>query len=777
MKATVKMLMALSLVLLSAVTSVVQAEAVRPTISAYSSVELVSEVSSVKPGQTFTLGLVVTPDVTWHNYWMNPGEAGLEMKIRWKDLPEGVVVDDFVYEIPHIVAMGDIVTYGYSEPNTITMNVSVPADYAGDSLTLGGKSTYLVCDDGNCVMQNAQVSITLPVGDGAVDAGNTEIFTATRAHQPESVEWSAAVYVPADGASVNFEVAFPEDGAKDIYVWPVAHKLIKHTHDQNGVELDNGQKSSITIVNGVLKANLPATANLAGKLEKDATKAPEKRKYDSSGLMITYTDASGNKQAKFIADAPRVDAAGTVDGAAAAGGDDDDLGILYAIILAFGGGLVLNLMPCVLPVLSLKMLSLAKMGDSHPREVRSSGIYYTVGVLVSFMVMAAIVIAIKAAGEAASWGFQMTNPIFVLSMVMLMTLIGMNLLGAFEFGTSMMGVGSNLTEGEAHSNKSSFWTGVLAVVVATPCTAPMMAPALGYAFTLPWYGAMVIFLGLGMGLAFPYLLIAFVPGARRIVPSPGPWMSIFKTALAFPMFATAAWLIWVLGSKDAMVWAIAAALAIALGGWAWGKIPMATRPVAWKVTAVLALAVTVGLGYLAIDRKEISITMRNAAKVEKTETIKTINALKAALKEAAQSGGELSAEAQALLDSSAGGSHAAEMPYTEKDLMELLANGQPVFAYFTADWCVSCKVNEKTALHRDETTTFLAENGIQVMVGDDTDGDPEIAKLIQLYKHPGVPLYLYYKPGDSLKDGRKLPQLLPTPSVLIDGIKEFRGEL
>ncbi|WIO74006.1 cytochrome c biogenesis protein CcdA [Porticoccaceae bacterium LTM1] len=761
-----KVMRATLVMMLSLTAAISQAEPVRDS---YSSLELVSEVSSVKPGDVFTLGLIVKPDAGWHNYWMNPGEAGKNMTIRWKDLAEGTEIADFVYAVPHIVAMGDIVTYGYSEENVITMDVSVPAGYTGDSLTLTGKASYLVCDDANCVPQSASLSITLPIGNGAIDAGNAETFKSARDHQPEVVDWNAAFYISEDNATVTYEVAFPEKGATNIYLWPATEKLIKHTNTQ----------PSISVKDGVLTAPLEAMDSLAKKLERDAGKAPEKRKYERSALLLTYTDANGNEQAKFVADAPRVDGAGTVKAAAVAstGGSDseDDMGLLYALGAAFLGGLILNLMPCVLPVLSLKMLSLSKMGESHPREVRSSGIFYTVGVVLSFLALAAVVIGIKSAGEAASWGFQMQNPIVVLSLVLLMTLIGMNLLGAFEFGTSMMNVGSNLTnEGDAHSKKSSFWTGVLAVVVATPCTAPFMAGALGYAFTQPVAVSLLIFVFLGLGLAFPYLLIAFVPGARRIVPNPGPWMSVFKTALAFPMFGTAIWLIWVMGDKDAMLWTMAAALTIALAAWAWGKVPMANKPNAWRVTAAIFVLALYYPFATAIDRKEESITAREVAKAEKTETLKTINALRSALKEAIDNGGKVTGDGAALLEQTHG-AHSAEMPYSEQELMAMLSEGKEVFAYFTADWCVSCKVNEKASLHKDETLKFFADNNIHVMVGDNTDLDEEINRIIELYKHPGVPLYLYFKPGDSLQDGRKLPQLLPSPGVLINSIKEYRG--
>ncbi|MGS2724694.1 cytochrome c biogenesis protein CcdA [Porticoccus sp. GXU_MW_L64] len=769
MKAVLRTLLSTVLVVATAISTVVQAEPARGT---YSTIDLISEVSSVKPGKDFTLALLVTPDPSWHNYWVNPGEAGKAMKVRWKDLPTGVEVGEFTYETPHLASMAGIVTYGYDAMNAITMKVSVPADYSGGDITLGGKASYLVCDDANCVPQSVPVSITLPIGGGDIDPANVDAFKSARNHQPENVNWKAAFYPNADLSRVRFEVSFPEQGASDIYLWPSVQKMVEHTMTQE-----------TQVSNGVLSADMTAGKRL--------------KRYEQIDLLVTYKDANGNKQAKFISgvskngvetsesNAAAAPASGSDSGsggsggtpaaaeqlavsAPAAQGGEASISFLWALVLAFGGGLILNLMPCVLPVLSLKMLSLAKMGDSHPREVRSSGVFYTVGVLVSFLIMASIVIAIKAAGEAVAWGFQLTNPIFVLSMVLLMVLIGMNLLGAFEFGTSMMNVGSNLTdEGETHSKKSSFWTGVLAVVVATPCTAPMMAPALGYAFTLPWYGALVIFMGLGFGLAFPYLLIAFVPNARRIVPNPGPWMSVFKTVLAFPMFGTAAWLIWVLGGTDAMVWAIAASLAIALAAWAWGKIPMATSPNAWRVTAVLALAVVVGFGSLAMDRKELAVSQQENAK----QMRQGVSDLIAIIEDA---GLELDTEQRTKVQlalATTGG----EAPYTEEALMKSLANGERVFAYFTADWCVSCKANEKTALHKEATQKFFAEEGIKVFIGDDTNGDPEIAKILELYNQPGVPLYLYFEPGDSLTGAHRLPQLLPSPSTIIDGIKNSRG--
>ncbi len=708
-------LVAIALVLLVVSAVVVRADASR---SNHSSIELVSEVSSIAPGQTFTVGLYVMPDDHWHNYWVNPGDAGKGMKVKWS-LPEGFSVGELKYPIPEIVEMGDIVTYGYSGPNTLLMEVTAPADLmAGGRVTLKGKARWLVCDDANCVPERGPVELDLPVGDGSVDIGNAGLFKTARQEQPKPVDWPAAFYLSgeADNKKVNFEVSFPVPGAREIYVYPVAEKLIDHS---------GGQLASVE--DGLLRVH----AGAGFRAERT----------DATGVLVTWQDGDGVQQAGLVENAPKVDGAGKVKAVAApvrSGGDSGktagggvggsvSIGLLGAIGAAFLGGLILNLMPCVLPVLSLKALSLVKLAEKHPRWVRENGLYYTAGVVASFAALGGVLLLLRALGSEIGWGFQLQNPAILLVCVLVIVLVGLNLLGVFEVGTGLMNAGADLTEGR--SNKSAFFTGVLAVVVATPCMAPFMAVATGFALTQHAITGILIFVVLGLGLAFPYLLVAFFPTARKMLPQPGAWMQVFKEVMAFPMFATALYFLWVLGnSRGVMVMtaSLGAILILAISAWAWGRSTASAKPMVWRVVAAVGLAGVVwmanaGLG-LATDKNTV---------------------------------------------------HAeGEISWSEQGLNELLQQDASVFAYFTADWCVSCKVNEKASLHTRTVQQYFADNDIKVIVGDWTDEDAEITAFLGRYGRAGVPLYLYFKPGTSIDNAKVLPQLLLSPSAIIDELED-----
>lgn len=710
MRANLQALIAVSLMWLTGV-SAVHANEVR---SNHSTIELVSEVASVAPGQTFTVGLYVVPDPEWHNYWVNPGDAGKGMEIEWS-LPEGFRVGELRYPTPGIVNMGDIVTYGYSGPNTLLVDITAPTEGLSDSVTLGGSARWLVCDDANCVPERGSVSLRLPIGDGANDIGNAGLFNTARQEQPQPVDWPAAFYLSdgADNQTIHFEVSFPEPAVRDIYVYPLAQKLIDHS---------GGQR--VTLETGLLSVEAGVGSRVSGT--------------NRTGLVISYRDDSGAQQARLIESAQRVTGVGTVKAAvplnegANAGGSGLDragnvsVGLFVALGAAFLGGLILNLMPCVLPVLSLKALSLVKLAEKHPRWVRENGLYYTVGVAVSFAALGGALLVLRAFGSEVGWGFQLQNPAILLVCVLVIVLVGLNLLGVFEVGTGLMNAGADLTEGR--SNKSAFFTGVLAVVVAAPCMAPFMAVATGFALTQHPTVGLLIFVVVGLGLASPYLLIAFLPSARRFLPQPGAWMQVFKEMMAFPMFAAALYFLWVLGnSRGIMVMtaSLAAILILAIAAWAWGRSAKSSRPMVWRLVAVAGLVGTIwvsdiGLG-LATDK----------ALVRKNN----------------------------------------EIAYTEERLTELLAQDAPVFAYFTADWCVSCKVNEKASLHTETVQRYFAENGIEVVVGDWTDENPEITALLERYGRAGVPLYLYFRPGSAIGDAQVLPQLLLGPNAIIDQLK------
>ena len=388
------------------------------------------------------------------------------------------------------------------------------------------------------------------------------------------------------------------------------------------------------------------------------------------------------------------------------------VGLLGSLLFALIGGLILNLMPCVLPVLSFKALGLAQASRSHA-HARAHALWYTAGVLASFAVIGALVLALRSAGQAMGWGFQLQQPEVVAGLTLLMFAIGLSLSGVFQFGATMVGVGQSLTEKSGATG--DFFTGVLAVVVASPCTAPFMAGALSYAFTAPVLPAMLVFLALGLGLALPFLLIGFVPALASRLPRPGAWMETLKHWLAFPMYLTAVWLLWVFGKQrgmDAVGVLLIAAVLLALGLWWLEKQRYTERP-AQKVLAWMLIAVAIAVSVAAIR-------LPAQAAVQKVKQ--------------------------------------GTVAYSAKALAQARAEGRAVFVDMTADWCITCKVNEKAVLHTDAFRELLERTGTVYMVGDWTDQDEEISAFLDEFNAPGVPLYVAYPAGGG--PGRKLPQLL-----------------
>ncbi|MCF7223283.1 protein-disulfide reductase DsbD family protein [Marilutibacter chinensis] len=413
-------------------------------------------------------------------------------------------------------------------------------------------------------------------------------------------------------------------------------------------------------------------------------------------------------------------------------GQRPPLNLFSALLLALGGGLILNLMPCVLPVLSLKALSLAGNGES-PQRARRHALWYTAGVLLSFAALGGLALALREAGLALGWGFQLQQPLVVAVLALLMFALGLSLSGVWHVGGRWTGVGHELT---AKSGPlGDFFTGVLAVVVATPCTAPLMGAALAWAFTADTATAMAVFLALGLGLALPFLLIGFIPALAHRLPRPGAWMETFKQLLAFPLYLTAVWLAWVLARQrgaDAIGWFLLAATALALAAWAWTRARRDGRR--WA-------AIVAGLALLATAWPLLRI--HQMPRPQATASV-----------------------------ASATDAAAATVPFSERRLAELRAAGRPVFVNVTADWCVSCKANESTVFSRDEFRETLAATGTVYMVGDWTDVDPALTAFLQRHEAVGVPLYVVYPAGGG--EGRVLPILL-TPGVVREALLDAAG--
>jgi thiol:disulfide interchange protein DsbD len=400
------------------------------------------------------------------------------------------------------------------------------------------------------------------------------------------------------------------------------------------------------------------------------------------------------------------------------------------LLFAFLGGLILNLMPCVFPVLSMKAVSFADIARKSPWEVRAHGLVFTAGVLVCFAVIVAILLALRAGGAEIGWGFQLQSPVFVTLLAYLMFAVGLNLSGVFTIGTRLMGLGSGLAVHPGYLG--TFATGVLATLVATPCTAPFMGVALGYALTQPWQVSLLIFEALGLGLAFPYLLLSLSPKLLRFLPKPGVWMERLKEFLAFPMYATAAWLVWVLTLQTGSAGILAALIGmilIALGAWSYQSTRMAGPRWHWvgRIGAVVAFAIALGL---------VRVPVVNDA-------------------------GEVASASRQV------GQGPAWEPFSRPRLVEIIAEGRPAFVNFTAAWCITCLANERVALSSPRLAALFEKRGIVYLKADWTRQDPEITRMLSSFGRSGVPLYVYYPPAGA--EPVILPQIL-TEAVVLENL-------
>jgi thiol:disulfide interchange protein/DsbC/DsbD-like thiol-disulfide interchange protein len=645
--------------------------------------QLVPESAAPAPGRTMTLALVMRPDPGWHGYWKNPGDAGVETSIEWT-LPAGVTVGPLLYPVPHTLIVAGLMNYVYEGEYAQLMELTVPAGTpAGTKLPLRARANWLACTDEICVPEQADLAIDLVVGDGRIEAPRAADFDRWRAALPKPLGSKARFAV--QGGRFRLGVPLPATLAiQQAYFFPLTDGVIDYAAPQaasrNGdmlvIETAGRDGAAVDRVSGVLRIG------------------------PDQGLAVEAVPGE-------------VAAAGTpIDATGFAGGGTATL--LAALGGAILGGLLLNIMPCVFPILSLKALSLARKGESE-REARHEALAYTAGVVLVCLLLGGLLLLLRAGGEAAGWAFQLQEPRVILLLLLLTFAIGLNLAGLFDLPA--------VTAGERLASSGgaggAFWTGALAAFIATPCTGPFMGAALGVALILPILAALAVFAGLGLGLALPFLLLGFVPALRRRLPRPGAWMDWLRRILSLPMFLTALGLAWILGRQAGLTLGLAAALLTALALWWVGRRQAAGAERAWWPLAP-ALAASAAL-LLVVPRAPAQASAKSA---------------------------------QAL---------AAE-PFSEARLAALRGAGRPVFVYFTADWCVTCKVNERTAIDRTEVREAFRRGGVAVLAGDWTRGDAAIGRFLANHGRSGVPLYLFYAPG---READVLPQLL-TPGRLIE---------
>jgi len=638
---------------------------------------LVADSAAPRSGDTVTLAIDTRPAPGWHGYWRNPGDAGLPSSFAWT-LPKGAaVVGEVDWPVPTTLLIAGLMNYVYEAPYAPLATVRVPAGLAmGTRLPIKLAITYLACTTSICVPEAQTLTLDLTVGEG--QPTDRARFDAWRAAIPKPLA-AAATYQVRDGA-LALAVPIPASATVETpYFFPVTGDGAVDYAAPQTVSRDGDRL--VVVTKG------KATGALEGVLRIGATR----------GLAIVAQP--GNVA---------IPAGGSSDGASN-GGSAAWLA-LVAFLGAVLGGLILNIMPCVFPILSLKALSLAR-GGADERGARHEALAYTAGVVLVCVGLGAAILALRAGGSAVGWAFQLQNPRMIVALLLLSVGIALNLSGLFE-----MPMPRFAGEGGA---TSAFATGALAAFVATPCTGPFMGAALGAALVLPWYAALGVFAGLGIGLALPFLLIGFVPALRRRLPKPGAWMEAFRRILSIPMWLTAIALAWVLGRQagvDGMTVALVAALGVALALWNAGVRQRRGLSFGW--VGVVGLIVIAGSSVAGIARSPAGAAVAPAGNAA---------------------------------------------PFSEARLAALRQQGKPVFAYFTADWCLTCKVNEKAAIETDGVRDAFRRNGVAVLVGDWTDGDATLGRFIEAHNRAGVPLYLFYPKGAA--EPQVLPQVL-TPAML-----------
>ncbi|MEZ5443941.1 MAG: protein-disulfide reductase DsbD family protein [Lysobacterales bacterium] len=666
-------------------------------------VDLVSEREHWQPGETAWLGLHLAHDPHWHTYWTNPGDSGLVTRLRWT-LPDGIQAGEPAWPHPQRFEIADIVNFGYGDDILLPIPLQIDAAVADGEYPLTLRASWLICEV-ECIPGQAELGLTLKVRGGSAGVINADwqaAFSEARARAPVEVSWPARFAVQGQQVVVEIDAGQAWQPQSAVAVFPAVAQFVSYAQPRQGSEGDTWQ--------------------YVYALSDFYDSTPER--FD---LVLVGGAGSEPRAVRLQAEPGEVVAAAQVSGAASAStamapaampDSGQEMGLGQALLFALLGGLVLNLMPCVFPVLSLKALTLKQ--DPH---LHRHGVLYTVGVVISFLSLAIVLLLLRQAGEALGWGFQLQSPGLIAALAVLFFAMGLSLSGVISFGERLMGLGQNLAEGE--SDRAAFMTGVLAAVVASPCTAPLMGAAMGYAITQPAVIALAVFATLGLGLALPFLALSFIPALTRFMPRPGPWMEGFKQFLAFPMYATVVWLIWVYGNQqgiNAMGLLSLAMVGVGLALWA---IERARRGNGGWLLRGVALLALVGSALAVIG-----------APVERPGV--------------------------------AAGADARYEAFSQARLDELTAGGTPVLVNMTAAWCITCLANERVALSTDAVQQTMAERGVAYLKGDWTSRDDHITEYLARFGRTGVPLYVYYRPGQAPE---VLPQLL-TPDLVVDTLTQ-----
>jgi thiol:disulfide interchange protein DsbD len=720
--------------------------------------ELIPEKTLIlEGGQSTDVILHLHMDPGWHTYWINPGDAGLATTIKWA-LPPGWTAGPIQWPTPEAHPMGPLVTYGYGGDVYLLTTINPPYDLTGhfpEKIDLKARVDWLVCQE-ECIPGKADLAVTVATTadktvtpDPAVDA----FFTAARTRLPvPNTRWTVkAAYQGVGLANAlilrlqeknpdqTHAIGHPEFFAEQANVLATKNQCNPGASTSSGklylVESlqQNGEKPAM--LSGVVVSDVPLIGNAkAVYLAPFRTDAPDVG-VSSASLTSQPTNSSTAAITAAPSGATATSAAPSyplVERTLRPIARSPSFTLPVILFFAFLGGLILNLMPCVLPVLSLKVFSLIRHAGDHAGGAWKQGVAFTAGVLISFWILAGLLIALESAGNHLGWGFQMQSPGFVLALIFLFFLLGLNLFGVFELGTSLVGV-----DAKASSNltglPSSFANGALATLAATPCTAPFMGSAVGFAAQQPAAISMLVFTFLALGMAAPYLALTTFPGALRLVPKPGRWMEALRQFMGFLLLGTVIFLVYVFGAltgQDSVPMLLGVLLIAALAAWIFGR---GTAPVHGPATRFAAtLAALLLLGVALAEGAHLSYNKPSSSSAT------------------AQDGWQV---------------------YSPEAVQQALAQGHPAFVDFTAAWCLSCKVNEQVALEIDSTKKLFSQKQVALFRGDWTHSDPQISETLRQFNRNGVPLYLVYSPKNP-----NAPQVLPevlTPGIVQDALQKL----
>lgn len=637
-------------------------------------VSLVSEVQSIQPDSSFWVAVHFQLRKGWHIYWQNPGDSGAKPTLRWQ-LPEGFTAGELQFPYPKRFLIPPLANFGYEGEIYLPVQLRSPAKLV-NPVALRLRADWLICQQ-ECIPESGQLSLTLPVGDGSITPEQRALFDEIRRSLPQPTLQPLTFTATPQEITLNLQALGNVQSAE---FFPYEDGIIVNSAQQKF----SGDRQTLTLQRGY-QTDLKRVAGVLVVQQQGQTR----------GLDIQAQPS-----------AP----------------PSESTGFGEAMVLALVGGIVLNFMPCVLPILSLRALSILRLAQRSPPLARWSGLVFTAGVLLCFGAIAIVLLILRALGQQVGWGFQLQSPLVVLSLAYLLFAVGLNLSGVYVLGSGITGVGQKLAGKGGLAGE--FFTGVLAVLMSTPCTAPFMATAIGAALVLPPALSLLILLTLGLGFALPYLLLCFVPALQKLLPKPGAWLEVLPQVLAFPVYGTAGWMLWVFTlqtGSDGLAIALVGLLLIGFACWLYGKTQQARQ--FWRRVGI------VGVGGC------LTLTLLVLAWVAQPTPWQ-------------EQGWE---------------------PYSSDRLGELRQQGRPIFINFTAAWCISCLINERTTLSQPEVKRAFQQHQVVLLKADWTNRSSEITAALQQFGSSGVPLYLLY--GANIE-----PVVLPktlTPQIVQEALAKY----